>query len=56
MVIALISLVFTMLLYYESDSWLIPAVASYAVFGVFIYRGNKKMYLVPYDKKGNFRD
>lgn len=49
--LALISLVFTLLLYFESNSWLISAVSSYVVLGVLIYWGNKKMYLVPYIKK-----
>ena len=52
-VILLISLVFTILLYCEGSTWLIPALVSYAVLGLLIYWGNKKVFLVPYPKGKN---
>ncbi len=48
--IAVISLVFTMLLYFRGLEWLIPALVSYAFLGLIIYWGNKKVILVPYQK------
>ncbi len=50
-VVLLISLVFTLLLYYENESWLIPALASYVALGALLYWGNKKIYFVPYQKR-----
>jgi uncharacterized protein (DUF983 family) len=49
-VIAIISLVFTILLYYKDLKWLIPALVSYVVLGILIYWGNKKVFFVPYQK------
>jgi len=48
--IVLISLVFTLLLYFDSSVWLFPAVASYLALGLFVFWGNSKVYLVPYKK------
>ena len=50
--VALIALVYTLCLYFDTNGWLVPAISSYVALGVLIYRGNKKMYLVPYDKEG----
>jgi hypothetical protein len=44
------SLVYTILLYYRGLEWLIPALVSYAFLGLIIYWGNKKVFLVPYQK------
>lgn len=55
MVLSAISLVFTLLLYYESNNWLEPALSSYIVLGGLIYWGNRKMYLVPYSTKRKAR-
>jgi ribosomal protein S27AE len=55
-VIALLSLVFTLFLYYEDPDWLIPALASYVALGIVICWGNKKMFLVPYNKNKNNTD
>jgi uncharacterized protein (DUF983 family) len=52
-VIAFISLTFTILLYYGDAKWLIPALVSYVVFGLYIYWANKKVFLVPYQKDQN---
>lgn len=49
-VILVISVALTILLYYGDRKWLIPALVSYVVFGLLIYRGNKKVFLVPYEK------
>lgn len=46
--ITIVSLVLTLLLYFESIEWLIPAIFSYAVLGLLIYWGNKRIYFVPY--------
>ena len=48
--IALISLAFTMLLYFRRSEWLVPALVSYVILGLIIYWGNKQVYLVPYQK------
>jgi ribosomal protein S27AE len=53
LVIALISLVFTILLYLGDKGWLIPAIGSYAVLGLLIYWGNKKVFFVPYKRSRN---
>jgi hypothetical protein len=47
-VIAVISLAFTILLYSGDSTWLIPAFVSYVVLGLLIYWGNKKVFFVPY--------
>ena len=49
-VIAIVSLGFTLLLYFDGTNWLIPASISYLVLGLLIYRGNRRIYLVPYNK------
>jgi len=46
----LISLVVTLLLYFDGTAWLIPAVISYILAGAVLYWGNRKVYLVPYNK------
>ena len=46
--IAIVSLVFSVLLYFKGTNWLIPAVVSYFVLGLIIYWGNRQIYLVPY--------
>jgi transposase-like protein len=55
-VIAVISLVFTLLLYYRDSKWLIPALVSYVVLGLLIYWGNKKVFFVPYQECQNSTD
>ncbi len=47
-VIALVCLVLTILWYSRGSEWLIPALISYAVLATSIYRGNKRVRLVPY--------
>jgi len=49
-IIALISLAFTVLLYFKGIDWFIPSITSYIVLGGLIYWGNKKLYLVPFKK------
>ena len=49
-VIAFISLILMLLLYFEGTDWLTPAVISYLILGFSIYHGNKLIYLVPYEK------
>jgi len=51
--IVLVSLVFTLLLYMKNFEWLLPALVSYAVFGLVLYWGNKKLFYVPYKKDGS---
>ena len=48
--IAVISLAFTILLYFRDTEWLIPALVSYAILGLLIYWGNRKLFFVPDDK------
>lgn len=52
-VVALLSLVLTLFLYFDDIAWLIPAVVSYCALGLLIYRGNKKVYLVSCQKVDN---
>jgi hypothetical protein len=47
--IGIVSLILTLLLYFEGTTWLIPAVISYIVLSLLIYWGNKHIYLVPYN-------
>ena len=51
--VALFSLLFSLLLYAGSDAWLLPALLSYAVLAILIYRGNQEVRLValPEDEK-----
>lgn len=55
-VIAIISLVFTLLLYYQDSKWLTPALVSYVVLGLLIYWGNKKVFFVAYNEDRNKTD
>ncbi len=52
----MISLVFTVLLYFGDVGWLMPALASYVVLGLLLYWGNKNVFLVPYSKGQNSTD
>ena len=52
-IIAIISLVLTILLYFKGSKWLIPALVSYVILAILIYWGNKKVFFVPYDKDQN---
>ena len=47
-VVMLLSLLFTLFLYFEDTGWLGPALLSYVVFGLLLYWGNRKVFLVPY--------
>jgi len=49
-IIILISLIFTLFLYFDGNDWLVPAIISYIVFTALLYWGNKKLYYVPYKK------
>jgi len=49
-VAVLISLLFTLFLYFEDTAWLIPALVSYVVLGLLLYWGNRKVFFVPYVK------
>jgi len=51
--IALISLMFTILLYFRGLEWLIPSLVSYGVLGLLIYWGNRQLFLVPSEKDKN---
>ena len=55
-VIAVISLVFTLLLYYQDPKWLTLALVSYVVLGLLIYWGNKKVFFVAYNEDQNNTD
>ncbi len=52
--IAIISLAFTILLYFQGSDWLFPALFSYVVLGLLIYWGNKNLFLVPYQERSEF--
>jgi len=49
-IIALVSLVLTLLLYYRGTEWLAPAIGSYVILGMIIYWGNKRVFLVSCQK------
>lgn len=51
--IAVVSLILTMLLYYQGPEWMIPAIVSYVILGLIIYWGNKHVYFVPYQEDQN---
>lgn len=44
----LVSLVLSVLLYFDGMNWLLPALASYIFLAGLLYWGNKKLFLVPY--------
>lgn len=48
-VIAFISLGFTVMLHFEGNAWLLPALASYLVMAVVLYWGTKHVRFVPYE-------
>ena len=48
--VALVSLAFTILLYWGGRNWLVPALVSYGALGGLIYWGNRKVRLVPWEK------
>jgi hypothetical protein len=56
LIFALIALLFTMLLYFGNNEFLIPAFISYIAIGVIVFRGNKKLYFVPYIKNDSQND
>ena len=51
LVVALISLIFTLLLYFDGNNWLNKTIISYIILGLIIYWGNKQLFLVPYQKE-----
>lgn len=56
LVIASISLILTLQLYFDGDAWLIPAILSYVFLALIIYWGNKRVYFVPYKNDRNTLD
>ena len=52
-IIALVSLIFTIFLYFHGIKWIVPSLVSYVILGVMIYWGNKQLYLVPAGKNKN---
>ena len=55
-VILLVSLLFTVLLYFKGMEWLIPALFSYAVITGVLYWGNKNLFFVPYETSRSAAD
>ncbi|UCD70027.1 MAG: hypothetical protein JSW48_08345 [Betaproteobacteria bacterium] len=51
LVIAVVSLIMTLLLYVRGTVWLISALVSYIVLGLLIYWGNKRLHLVPFEQR-----
>jgi hypothetical protein len=47
--VALMSLIFTLFLYFDGGWWIYPSIASYLALGVLIWWGNSKVMLVPYE-------
>lgn len=54
-VVALISLAFTLFLYFVGTQWLFPALVSYGFLAGLVYRGNKHVTLVPYESETGSR-
>lgn len=52
-VIAFISLLFTITLYYDDSGWLSPALFRYAVLAILIYHGSKRLFLLPWSTGEN---
>ena len=50
-VISLMSLVFTVFLYFDGGWWMVPAAASYVALGLLIWWGDSKVFLVAYLEK-----
>ena len=48
--IAVVSLILTLLLYFQGSEWMIPAIVSYVILGIIIYWGNKHVFFVPYQE------
>jgi len=51
LVIAVFSLMFTILLYFDGATWLLASIASYVVLAGIIVWGSRKMYFVPYTRE-----
>jgi hypothetical protein len=49
-IIAVISLAFTILLYFRGSEWMISALVSYVVLGILVYWGNRQLFFVPYEE------
>lgn len=47
--LATISLVLTILLYFQGTQWLEASIISYVAVGILIYRGNKRLFYIPYE-------
>lgn len=50
LLIAVVSLILTLLMYYQGSEWMIPAIVSYIILGIVIYWGNKHVFFVPYQE------
>ena len=48
-VIAMVSLLFTVLMSIDGTDWLIPSVVSYLVLAGLVYWGNRHIFLIPYN-------
>jgi len=48
LIVVCISLLFTAMLQFQGNAWLLPALASYLVMGIALYWGTKHVYFVPY--------
>ncbi|PLX77504.1 MAG: hypothetical protein C0615_05035 [Desulfuromonas sp.] len=55
-IVAIVSLIFTLLLYYESNDWLFPAMVSYLALTGLIWWGNRKVRFVPYRQHENMNN
>ena len=56
LVIAVVSLILTLLMYFKGMQWLVPCAISYVILGLLIVWGNKRMFLVPYNVGQNTED
>ena len=46
--VAVVSMVLTLLQYFQGSGWMIPAIVSYVLLGLIIYWGNRHVFFVPY--------
>ncbi len=56
LIIGMISLCFTLLMYYVGSAWIMPSLLTYIILALIIYWRNKRVFLVPYKDLGAKKD
>jgi uncharacterized protein YbaR (Trm112 family) len=49
-VLAIVSLIFTILMYFDFRGWALFGIPTYVILGALIYSANRKVYLVKHDR------